>query len=222
MVRNQIVVLAVGLAVSLFALSPAVAGDWEHVGETDGVDVHSKEVADSDLFAFKGETTANMHIGKLLTVYTNPNQRPHWVHDYGDSETFDITRTSERYWIKFDLSWPATDRDFVFQADYDFDEDNRTFTARIRSVEDERKPEDDCCVRATGETTYTFQAIPGQEMTRVTVESQTDPGGRLPSRLVRRTQRDWPVVTLTNLIERASADSIDVDPRVSDWHDVAE
>ena len=222
MVRKQIIALLIIMGVSFVSLSSAVASDWEHVGETDGVDVHSKELPDSDLFAFRGEMTADVPIGKIITVYTNPNQRPHWVHDFGDSETLDITRTSERYWIKFDLSWPATDRDFVFQADYDFDADNRKFTARIRSVEDERKPDDDCCVRAEGETTYTFEAIPGQEMTRIVVESQTDPKGRLPGRLVRRTQRDWPVVTLTNLVERASASGIDVDPRVSDWHDVDE
>ncbi len=211
--------LAIAIALTLIATSSvALAGDWEEVGTTDGVTVHTKESSDSDSSSFRGERTVNMHIGDIIAVLTNPNERPNWVSDYGGHETLERSEDHEIYWLRIDLSWPATDRDFVFRADYNFDEENRVFTAELESVEDSRKGEDDCCVRGTGTTKYTFTAIPGQEMTRIEVESTIDPQGRLPSRIVRRTQREWPVNTLNALVRQAQSASTDA--RVADWHDV--
>ena len=210
--------LAIALCLAIMGASAvAVASDWEEVGTTSGVTVHTKDVPDSDASSFRGERTANVHIGDLIAVLTNPDQRPNWVSDYGGHETLERSDTHEIYWLRIDLSWPATDRDFVFRADYSFDEENRVFTAELESVQDSRKGEDDCCVRGTGTTTYTFTAIPGQDMTRVEVESTIDPQGRLPSRIVRRTQREWPVNTLNALVNQASGD-VQTDSRVQDWH----
>lgn len=215
--RKKITAVGIALALVLGCASTAVAGDWEAVGETDGVTVHVQERDDSDDFAFRGEMVADVHIGKVITVFTNPNERPHWVSNYEDHETLRLTRTSERYWLKLDPSRLTSARDYVIEAQYDFDDDDNVFTSEAESVEDDDKPEQDCCTRATTRTDYTIEALPG-ERTRIKVEVETDPKGRIPSRVVRSTMEDWPVTTLTNLVRRASIDGMPVDDRVEDWH----
>lgn len=217
MIRYQMIAAAIVSSLLVFGASTALAGDWENIGTTDGVEVHFKEVGDD--FSARGEIVADVHIGKILRVFTNPNERPYWVGNYVDHKTLDITRTSERYWIKLDPSRLVSARDYVIHANYEFDAENRVFRSTARSVEDDRMPEQDCCVRAASNTVYTFEAIPGQERTRIHVEVSTDPKGRIPRRSVRSAVQDWPVSTLTNLIQRASLDAMPVDSRVEDWHE---
>ena len=215
MFRYQIIAAAVVLSVMSFDLSTADAGEWERVGTTDGVEVHFKEVGDD--FSSRGTIETDVHIGKIITVFVNPNERPNWVGNYVDHETLDLTRTSERYWVKLNPSRLVSSRDYVIEAKYSFDNDKKIFTSKAKSVTDERKPKQDCCVRAVTETNYTIEALPGGR-TRISVEVTTDPKGSIPTRSVRSAVKDWPVSTLGNLSKRASLDAMPLDPRVKDWH----
>lgn len=207
--------LAASLVVA--ASSTAFAGDWEHIKTENGVFVYEKDVGDD--VAFRGVTEVDVHIGDIISVFVDPDQRPHWVDRYDEHETFEQSADHEVYWLKFDMPFGVSDRDYVLRSDYEFHDNRRTFIARTRSVEDGRKGEDDCCVRAETSTKYTFQAKPGEQKTTVQVEVQTDFKGRMPRRVVKSAQEDWPVVTLSNLIDRARGVGGDPDRRVADWHE---
>ena len=59
----------------LSVVPPANAAEtWEYLGTDQGVKVWRKEVAGSGVFAFRGEITANVHIGKLVSVFIDRNQ----------------------------------------------------------------------------------------------------------------------------------------------------
>lgn len=208
--------LLIVVAVILGSTTAVWAESWEHIHTSEGVDVYEKDAGDDVMF--RGVKEANVTIDKLVAAYVDPNQRPHWVNNYADHETFERDEASELYWLQLDMPFGVSDRDYLLHADYQFDEARRTFEATTRSVEDDRKPEDDCCVRAETRTEYTFEAIPGEEKTRVEVIVQTDLKGRVPGRIVERAQRDWPVGTLNQLVERAAADDIDPDSRAEGWH----
>ena len=91
-------------------------------------------------------------------------------------------------------------------------------TAYIQSVEDQTKPVDDCCVRAQAYGTYyRFEAIPGENKTKVEVEVHTNPKGMLPSWLVNMIQKNWPKKTLNGLIREASAENQE-HARFAAWH----
>ncbi len=216
MFRYKMVATAIVVSFLTLGASTAMASGWERIGVEDGVEVHFKEEGDD--FSARGEITVDVHIGKIIAVFVNPNERPHWVGNYVDHETLDITRSHERYWLKLDPSRLVSSRDYVIESRYNFDEDKRVFTANSRSVEDERKPEQDCCTRAVSTTKYTIEAVPGKEQTKINVEVQTDPKGRIPRRSVRSAVQDWPVSTLNNLTRRAQIDGMRTDPRVKDWH----
>ncbi len=111
------------------------------------------------------------------------------------------------------------DRDYVLKADGQIDDAAHVFTARIKSVVDGRKGEDDCCVRAEAKNTYyRFEAIAGSEKTKLTVEVHTDPKGSLPDWLINMIQKKWPSKTRSGLINRATAQNA-VHADFATWHD---
>ena len=198
----------------LVVATVAFADGWEHIDTTDGVWVYEKDAGDDVMF--RGTLRADVGIGELLTVHSDPSHRGHWVFSYADHETLEQGANSETYWLKLDMPFGVTNRDYVLESNYQFNESNRTVTSVIESVEHDGKPEQDCCVRAQTRTEYTFQAA-DEDTTVIEVVVQTDLKGRVPSRVVNNAQRDWPVETLTNLVERASGSGIEADSRVDGW-----
>ncbi len=217
--RRAVLALCLSLA---FLSSAAVAqeGAWESIGTYDGVKVWRKTVPGSELFAFKGEIVTNLHIGKIMTTFLDREQRKFWVDRFADQKMIEKPNPlSELYWIHFGLPFPISDRDYVLKADGQVDNAAHVFTARIKSVVDPRKGADDCCVRAEAKNTYyRFEALPGSEKTKLTVEVHTDPKGSLPDWLINLIQKKWPSKTLSGLITRARAQN-QIQPEFANWHD---
>lgn len=214
MSKFKLAIFVCALVVAAMTTSTALAADWDHIDTSDDVRVYERDLGDD--VAFRGILETNTPIGKIISVFVDPNQRPHWVDRYAEHETLEQTASAEIYWLRFDMPMGVSDRDYLLRADYEFSDDTKTFTSNTRSVEDGRKGEDDCCVRADTTTKYIIEAVDA-ETTRITVEVQTDLKGRIPGRVVNRVQRDWPVVTLTNLVERATSSGVEIDSRVRDW-----
>ncbi|MBM4346235.1 MAG: hypothetical protein FJ100_22910 [Deltaproteobacteria bacterium] len=208
-------------AVQVATAAPAAAeANWEFVGVIDGVKVWRRESPDSPLLSFKGEITADVHIGKILAVFLDRNQRKHWVDRFDDTKELEKPNPlSETYWIKFKLPIGISNRDYVFKADGTADAANGLFLAKIKSVEHPKAPVNDCCVRAEAKGTYyRFEAQKGVEKTRLVVEVSTDPKGMLPNWLVNLIQKSWPSKTLNGLVRRANSAGIAPHPDYAEWH----
>src|SRR5262245_29759419 len=121
--KRSMVASAPRLAPLLFLLAlPAPAradeGTWEEVGTYDGVRVERKTVPGSPLFAFRGEIVTDIHIGKVLSVFIDREQRKFWVDRFKESTMLEKPgRLTEIYWIHFKLPFPIKDRDYVLRAD---------------------------------------------------------------------------------------------------------
>lgn len=210
--------VALGLALTAF---PAFAQSaWEYIDTDRNVEVFRKEVPGSDVVAFRGITTSNIPIGKLLAVFNDPGERQHWVDRYSEHVTLEKGQYRETYWIHFALPFPVSDRDYVLQAVGTADEANRSFKVRIKSVEHPKKAgEDDCCVRALAMGTYyEFTALPNGK-TKIIVEVHTDPKGALPNWLVNLIQKSWPSKTLGGLVEHTAKSNKAPMPEFAHWHD---
>lgn len=211
-------------SLALVAAPARADGSWEYIGTHDGVKVHRKEVPGSGVFAFKGETVVNQHIGKIISVFLDRGQRKHWVDRYDDSITLDKPDAMhETYWIKFKLPFPVTDRDYVLQAEGFPDATKGVFTARIKSVPHAKKPPQDCCVRAQAYGTYyRFEAVKGAEKTKLYVEVHTDPKGMLPDWLINMIQKKWPSKTLSGLANQTAKANPAIPAEYATWHTPAQ
>lgn len=196
---------------------------WEHVEHTDGVDVYQRDAQQFGAVAFRGVIELDIPIGEVIPVFIDPDERPNWVYRHAEEEMLERDEVrelawSERSWVRVDMPFPATDRDYIFHTEYEFHPDDRSVTADLRTVDDVRMPPQDCCVRAESITHYTVEALP-EERTRIEVASETDLGGQLPDWITRRAEREWPVETLTALAERIRRLDVEPDDRVEGWHD---
>lgn len=214
-------VSVVAALAAMLVSSIAFAQQWEEVGTIDGVEVAKKRVPGSDLFAFRGEVIAEVHIGRLMSIFKNPNERSKWVAKYADHKTLEKTSTFEEYWIHFDVPFPASDRDYVLRSDGHPEPSKRRYVCKIKSIERADAGENDCCVRATANGTYyRFEALPGDKpRTKLYVEVHTDPKGMLPDWLVNMIQKKWPSDTLNGLIREATRGDVAIHPDYADWHD---
>ena len=201
----------------------ATDGDWELISNEDGFITQRKGISGSNIFAFRGETIAEVSIGSLLSVFLDASTRKDWVDMFGGSNELIVKSPMDRtYWIRFNTPMPTSDRDYVLHAVGNADHQARTFTTDIESVNHADKPEQDCCVRGQAfRTFYRFQAIPGTNKTKVEVEVHTDPKGWIPNWLTNLIQRKWPKKTLGSLIAQAQKPNVAVHPDYAGWHEVA-
>ena len=209
-------------AATAFVGTPSVeAAEWEKISEPeDKVAVFRKEVEGQNVFAFKGVTTVDLHVGNIISIYTDSSTQKDWVDRYDASGNLKIMDPLERiYWIHFGLPFPISDRDYVLHVNAELDHEKRTFTSRIKSVDHPGRPEDDCCVRGKAfGTYYLFEGLDGGK-TRLTVEVHTDPMGMLPSWLVNIIQKKWPAKTLNGLVKRSRRSGVKVYAGTEGWHE---
>lgn len=204
---------------ALLAPVAASAVAWEFVGNHDGTRVWRKQVPGSSKLAFRGVKVANVETGRVMAVFADPKLRKHWVAKWKDDRELDRKGELERvFWIRFELPWPVSDRDYVLHTKAEIDPVKHVVTANLKSTHHAKKPEDDCCVRGQLHGTYyKFEALKGGK-TKMTVEVHTDPRGNLPAWLVNLIQKKWPSKTLNALAKAARRPGLKVNPIFATWH----
>ena len=209
------------LTLPAFADGDASSAKWEVLSNQDGFITQRKSVEGSNIFAFRGETIADVAIGNILSVFLDSSTRKDWVHMFGGSNELIVKNPLDRtYWIRFNTPMPTSDRDYVLHAVGEADQTTRTFVTNIESVDHADRPEQDCCVRGQAfGTFYRFQAIPGTNKTKVEVEVHTDPKGWIPNWLTNLIQKKWPRKTLTSLINQAKKPSVVAHADYATWHE---
>tara|TARA_A100001015_G_C14936882_1_gene690846 strand:- start:519 stop:1220 length:702 start_codon:yes stop_codon:yes gene_type:complete len=219
--------LSFSLSVVIFcALNPFVVkaneekkvGDWEVIAQEDGFITKRKEVSESSIFAFRGEMVADLHISKIVSAFLDSSRRKEWVDRFGEQVNIEGEGLNKIYWIRFAMPLLISDRDYVLKTNGEIDKDRQVLTTHIHSVEHPAKEKDDCCIRAQAfGTYYRFEAIKGEEKTRLEVEVHTDPKGWLPAFLVNMIQKNWPKKTLSNLVKASMRDDVIPDQRFLEW-----
>ena len=212
------------LNISLFALifltnvAHAADASWETLSVEDGFTTQRKVVAGSDMFAFRGEMITEVSIAELMTVFLDTDRRKDWVDKFESSSDLSVDgEFSKTYYIRFDLPFPITDRDYVLSAEGKIDDANRVVTTLIKSVDHQKAPADDCCVRANAlGTFYRFAQLPNGK-TKLEVEVHTDPKGSLPSWLVNVIQKSWPRKTLQALVREAKKNNVPKHATFAHW-----
>ena len=198
-------------------VSSVWAGEWESLGITDGVHVYRRQEEGTELFAFKGEATTDLPVAQLISVLRNESLGPEWVNMMMFSKV--VEQYSDTHLLLhqgYDLSWPVTDRDYVFDKKVVFDADKKSASVHLKSVESSKVPESESFVRARGERTFWEFSANGKE-TKIVVEVMTDPKGTLPEWAINSIQADWPHKSINALIKRTQKGDIPLDPNCTEW-----
>lgn len=187
------------IALIFGAPSPAL-GDWKHLTTKEGIEVSEREVPDRALPMFRAVGMIEANLYEVLAVIGDVENHTRWMSNCVDARL--LLRESETVsytYNRTDAPWPVSDRDVVVRAETIFVERGREVHQRFKSVTSDLMGPVKGVVRMRHlEGHYKLEAA-GPDQTRVEYQVDADPGGRLPSWLVRRTSREMPFYTLLNL-----------------------
>ena len=199
-------------------IGSALAGEWQSLGVTNDVAVYRKQEEGTGLYAFKGEATSDLPVGQLMGILRNEDISKEWVDMMMFAKV--VETYSEDHMLLhqgYDLPWPVSDRDYVFDKKVVYDADKKIATVHLTSVESPKVPVSNDFVRARGERTFWQFTVAENGKTNITVEVMTDPEGALPDWAVNSIQADWPHKSITNLLNRASKGDVPHDKNTAGW-----
>lgn len=201
-------VRTVAFAALLFA-APAWGSDWVYLGLRDNVSTWSREVPESRLLGFRGESVVDLPASRLVPTMLDPQRAREWVDLLTEHRVLERGLEREVLYQRYDMAWPVADRDLVLLRTMRRDPSGHVTTITIESVEHPGAPPVDGVVRArVDHTWFAFTDLPNGQ-TRVEVEAFTDPMGIVPSWLVNLVQKTWARNSINALVSctRGSATS---------------
>lgn len=183
---------------------PVADPSWEKVIEVDGVKVHKKDIPDSDVVAFRGETIYDAPIARVANVLIDTSRKLEWVSKCVEAKDIRQNGPFERVEYNKTASgfFAVKDRDFVFHAKAELNREKQQMIIRMKSVSDPLAPETGSVRGELKQSTYTLTSLDGGRKTHLVVEIQADPKGSVPKWLVNLFQRSWPRKTLEGIREQ--------------------
>ena len=152
---------------------------------------------------YRGTTILAYGIDEIAKAVCEPKARIKWVERM--AENILITgKPDEGKWLSYeayDLLWPVSNRDYVFQQTLEkslHQKKNRT-RINVSSIEHPDYPEKPKRVRGVLPTClFTLDEISGKE-TQLEVIVQVDPAGRIPGFIKNMIQKGWSLKTMRAL-----------------------
>lgn len=188
------------LLLLVLATPGRASGDWERIGQADGITISRRVVPDSELIAFRGVAMVEAPIGTVTAVVEDTPRYTDWIHDLTESRTVrEVSATERVLYMRMATPWPLEDRVFVVSASVRVDRALRRITFSMSSADEPSVPVTDGLVRARMISgSFELTAV-GQGRTQVVVEIHADPAGKVPTWLVNTVQKEWPMDTLRRL-----------------------
>ena len=154
---------------------------WTTLYFRQGILVEKGTVADSPYHALRGTGIVQAGIGRVISILYEHNRAKEWVHQLVKSKGLRNDLLSSVVWQRYDIPWPAKDRDFVYLAEPAIDESRKFFQAlmtdvteinnRLTNAERTGLPNQSCCVR--GKIVYgrwQFRPVePGKTCARIDI-----------------------------------------------------
>lgn len=204
--RRTALLLALLLTMStLGATQPTTAPAWEALDTEDGIEVFRREVPGSPLVAFKGVTTIDAPLDKILWVLVDNEHKTEWVDMCSESRVLEQVNEHEFViYQRFSLPWYLSDRDYVYSGRAVREADG-SVRLLLQSCEHPDAPETVGVRGRLVESCYVLMPL-GPNRTRLSVEIQTDPCGMVPDWLVNLVQKEWPLKTLRGIRRQVGED----------------
>lgn len=192
--------VATALAVALAA--PAIA-DRSLVLEENGITVEEEGAEGRALPILTGTTIMAVTPEKIAAWIGATHTYVDWMHNCEEARQIRQDGSDTIGYNRIGSPWPVSDRDVVLRSTRT-KLDGGGIRVEFRSTTDAEVPVNSGVVRMPRLVgSYDLQPVEGG--TRVIYTVDSDPGGSLPSWLVRQASKDLPYLTLKNLRERAEA-----------------
>lgn len=175
--------------------------NWDKAMETDGITIHTRNIENSRIDAFRAQTVLDAPLEAVMAVMANPRSCMEWVYQCSHAENLDDGGFRDRYAYSVnDMPWPVNDRDYVLHIRTHTGESRDHIIIEMESVEGRIKPKDDYVRMPESSTVYELFRE-SDNRTRIVWYQHAVPGGSLPNWLVNRLATDIPYESLRTLNE---------------------
>jgi hypothetical protein len=184
----------------LFA-GAAHAEDWQTAKDEDGIKVSLSEIAGSKYKAYRGVTTIKAPLAKIQALQEDVAGACSWIHECKSQKL--LKQDGDKSWTytQFKAPFPVTDRDSILEITTTKAADG-SVTRKLLEVPT-YQPEVKGYVRVAQVDGYWKLVPKGDNLTEVTYQVHTEPGGSVPSWLANKFVVDAPFNTLKALKEHA-------------------
>ncbi len=220
MIRGILLLTFLVFAYNSFAdLKTETRHRWKKVKHIDGIDIYEAEVQGADVVAFRGDTTLNFPIARVVSSLADMKRKDEWMHDLKEVKTVEIIDPHVRIeYYHSGTPWPLDDRDFVYRAEFRYFPKKETFVLNLVNAKHKKVPEKENVVRGKiFESNYFISKTSNPNVTKISVEILVDPMGNIPKWIVNIFQKDWPHKTLTGLKRLMGDSSFKTNKRVAKY-----
>ncbi|MDP2876318.1 MAG: START domain-containing protein [Holophaga sp.] len=185
---------AIGSALFVAMVAHASPSEWRFLYEKEGFRAYERK---GPPLAYKAEGIVNLPLAEVAAVLIDIPRQKEWVHRLVESRILEGNPLSRSViYSRYNLPWPATDRDAVVESVVAEDIKRAEVLVRFQNTTALSAPVRRDCIRVPlSEGVFTLRDT-GQDTVMVSYSVSLDPGGWLPDWIVRLFVRDAPVSTL--------------------------
>jgi hypothetical protein len=185
--------------------SPARAEGWHRVSDDDGVNVDVRDITGQDFPEFRGSVVIKSSIFELLAIIGDLSRVCQWTARCIDSRELSRKTEFDRiFYSRTDSPWPVSDRDAVLHAYLVGNlSEGKDLSIKFDHVTSPLMPPIKGIVRMPQLNGAYHLVSLGPESTRVEFAVHLDPGGLVPSFIVRSMSKGVPRDTLIGLRRQA-------------------
>ncbi|MBX8492306.1 START domain-containing protein [Pseudomonas cichorii] len=193
--------MAVVCGLTVLLTGVAQAEDWQVAKDEEGIKVSLSDVPGSKYKAYRGVTTINASVAKLRALQEDVVGACAWIHECQSQKLLKHEGNKAWTYTRFNTPWPVTPRDSILLITSEEGADG----SLTRNIDEQSNylPEEKGFVRVA-EVKGFWKLVPkGPNLTEVTYQVHTDPGGSVPSWVANKFVVDAPFNTLKALKERS-------------------
>lgn len=184
------------------ALADGEADGWRTLYREEGIVVSTREEPGVDLPGMRGEARLSVGVRQLLAVILDQRRSTEWAQGADETRVLRASSDGSQFiYARSRQPWPVRDRDLIMLRKVEVLEPAKAYRVQLVCVPDELPALEDVVRVRRCETSFTLRALDATH-THIDYRVQADPGGKIPSWIVRRASRSIPLDTLRALAKQ--------------------
>lgn len=179
-------------------------GSWTLAKKSDGIEVYTRNVPNSQLREFRGEVEFPGTVQQVVDVLRDANAFRTWMPDVVTSRLIKVSGDDQYHFLENAAPWPVSNRDGAYHFSYSPATDgSASMVVRVEAVPD-LVPEQPGKVRVR-KSDGAWRILAKVSTVKVSYQIHADPGGSIPTWMANATVVDTPFKTLKALRETIQA-----------------
>ncbi len=199
-IYSWVLAFALTTSLSLTANGKPAGDSWNVIKQKSGIVVSEQKVEGRSFPIFRGVAIINASIFDILAVVQDTPRNAEWMHNCMESRQLErLNEWDMVLYNRTDAPWPVDDRDAIIKSKFEVFPETREIHVHVESTTHQAQGLIDGVVRMPNLYGHYIFKVLGENVTKVDMKINADPGGWIPKWVASLVSRDIPYKTLVNL-----------------------